>query len=141
MSNLISEEYRKANKEHTCYLCSGKIKKGEEYLRSFLQDGGDVWSICEHRKCYDLVADLDAAYLMDGGEYTDTDFEDAVNELCRKEICPNCPLFDKEAKECSEDKWIVDECMENVWDFAKTHIYAPNVGKWVLKAEGTDENA
>lgn len=77
---------------------------------------------------------------MDGGEYTDDDFEEAVTELCRKEICPNCQLFDKEARECSEDKWIVDECMEKVWEFAKTHIYAPNIGKWVVKKE-TAENA
>lgn len=130
---FISDVFRKARKEHSCYLCGGKIKKGDEYRRSFLSDGGDAYSLCEHKDCYDLIPEMDAAYLMEMGEYTSDDFCDAVTELCRSKICPNCQHWDKEAKECSEDKWIIQECMDKVWEFGRTHCYDSKKHCWVKR--------
>lgn len=131
----ISSDVRKAKKAHTCYCCGRKIKVGEEYLCTFCSDGGGIWSISEHLRCHDLAAELDAAYLMDGGEYTTDDFEEAIIKLCRSEICPHCNDYDTELKCCAKDNWIVRDCMEKVWEFSKTHFFNVDTGMWEERHE------
>lgn len=131
----ISSDVRKAKKAHTCYCCSRKIKVGDEYLCTFCSDGGGIWSISEHLRCHDLAAELDADYLMDGGEYTTDDFEEAITNLCRSEICSHCNDYDTELKCCTKDNRIVRDCMEKVWEFAKTHFFNADIGMWEERHE------
>lgn len=128
---FISDVYRTARKEHSCNLCGKKIKKGDEYRLSFYSDGGDVYSLREHKSCIDLVSELDAAYLMEAGEYSQDDFDEAITELGRKEVCPKCPYWDEECQECREDNYVADECMDKVLEFGRTHRYDARGRRWV----------
>lgn len=135
MSGFIAEEFRTARKEHVCFLCGEKILKGEEYRRSVLFDG-EMITLAEHKKCSDMIGDLDSASLMDSRKYGPVEFQEAANEVCKSEICPSCPMYDKECEECSEWKIPYLDCMPRIWEWAKTHHYSSKTGKWEEVKDG-----
>lgn len=129
MSGLIADEFRTARKEHMCFLCGEKILKGEKYRRSTFFDG-EMITNTEHKKCFDILGDLGYAFLMDLSEYTYDEFREAVSEMCRYEICPMCPKYDKESKGCSENNTPYQNCMPRIWEWAETHHYNRKTSKW-----------
>lgn len=69
---LINESRPKANKEHTCMWCGGKINKGEIYDKSTIKNGNDIYEWKNHIKCSRLYSELDM-YDYDLGEGVDSD--------------------------------------------------------------------
>lgn len=49
-----SDEIRTASKEHACYECGGKIRKGEKYEYAVGKWNGDVQCFKTCERCFDL---------------------------------------------------------------------------------------
>lgn len=74
----ISEKTVKANKNHKCDWCGGKIDKGQLYITSFNKDGGDTWTWKNHVKCMDLYEKLDMGSQSWDGEVGSNEFMEYV---------------------------------------------------------------
>ena len=82
MVEVISEEYRKANKKHECDYCLGDIEKGELYKVSTLKYD-DVYRWKSHRECEFLAGEFHRSGLFEdyGNGMVQEDFEECVNEV------------------------------------------------------------
>jgi len=93
--DTLSDETRKARKQHRCNWCGNIIQKGEKYRHSVYVDGGDMWSFKAHLKCDQI---FDAFYKEDRPyweECTAEYFEEKVVEELQSYVCKDCPQFDK----------------------------------------------
>lgn len=57
---FYSERRQKARKSHQCFHCYRHVKRGEEYSRQFVVDGGDHWVIKYHLDCDKLSQKFNA---------------------------------------------------------------------------------
>lgn len=82
MVEVISEEYRKANKKHECDYCLGDIEKGEFYKVSTLKYD-DVYRWKSHRECEFLAGEFHRSGLFEdhGNGMTWEDFSECVEEV------------------------------------------------------------
>ena len=82
MVEVISEEYRKANKKHECDYCLGDIEKGELYKVSTLKYD-DVYRWKSHRECEFLAGEFHRSGLFEdyGNGMTWVDFSECVEEV------------------------------------------------------------
>lgn len=46
------------------------------------------------------------------------DFHEACGEFCHVFVCPDCPTFNKEYRECDEDHSF---CLDKIYDLLQTH--------------------
>lgn len=89
MPELIREEYRKANKNHTCDYCLGIIKKGELYRVATLKFD-DVYRWKSHRECEFLAGEFHRSGLFEdyGNGMVQEDFEECVEEVHNRFVNP-----------------------------------------------------
>ena len=82
MVEVISEEYRKANKKHECDYCLGDIEKGELYKVSTLKYD-DVYRWKSPRKCEFLAGEFHRSGLFEdyGNGMVQEDFEECVEQV------------------------------------------------------------
>lgn len=82
MVDLIKEEYRKANKNHTCDYCLGEIEKGEFYRIATLKFD-DVYKWKSHRECEFLAGEFHRSGLFEdyGNGMVQEDFEECVEQV------------------------------------------------------------
>jgi hypothetical protein len=82
MPELIREEIRKANKNHTCDYCLGTIKKGELYRVDTLKLD-DVYRWKSHRECEFIADEFHRSGLFEdhGNGMVQEDFEECVEEV------------------------------------------------------------
>lgn len=107
---------RTARKQHTCDYCGGIIKKGEKYNYSAYKD--DIFFDWKAHKRCDFVA-LELWDLVDPDlGMTADDFDEACGEFCHVFVCPDCPQFDKEYKECNDDRGF---CFDKIHALLQTH--------------------
>lgn len=116
MTECLRQEERTARKDHTCDLCLCTIKKGEKYNHGtyknvFLFD----WKT--HKRCDFISLELWDLADPDEGMGSDEFFE-ACAEFCHVFVCPDCPQFDKEYKECNEDRGY---CLDKIHALLQTH--------------------
>ena len=77
MLEIISQQVRKARKEHECDWCLMKIKKGEQYEHSTLKLD-DIYTWKNHLDCQKLYKELNM-YDHDYGEGIDSEaFQNSV---------------------------------------------------------------
>ena len=82
--DVLSSGERKANKEHRCSLCGGKIEKGEVYQYAKIR-GDELYAWKSHVKCEKLVTVLHMS--DDGDGISDSDFCDYVSDaLCNLKL-------------------------------------------------------
>lgn len=55
---IISQETRKAHKEHQCDWCYGVIEKGETYDHASCKQDGDVYTWKNHKRCMEIAHEL-----------------------------------------------------------------------------------
>ena len=81
MVEVISEEYRKANKKHECDYCLGDIEKGEFYKVSTLKYD-DIYRWKCHRECEFLAGEFQRSGLFEdqGNGMNWEDFRECVEE-------------------------------------------------------------
>lgn len=117
MAHLISEKDRKARKPHRCDYCGAIIEKGEIYNRSFNIEGGVVYDWKSHKECQFIARELwDYIDPYDG--MTEDDFQEGCRDFCLEFICPDCPEYDTECGECSQDN---SYCVHKVYEKLQTH--------------------
>lgn len=116
MTECLRREERTARKYHTCNYCGGYIKKGEKYnYGKYKDDLFFEWKT--HKRCDFIAAELWDLVDPDLG-MTDDDFIEACGEFCHIFVCPDCPQFDKEYKECNEDHSF---CLDRIYALLQTH--------------------
>lgn len=112
MPEFISQEERKARKEHTCNYCGEKIEKGETYRSAFLKDGGDVYQWKGHLRCNIIATKLWRYIDPDDGMQAE-DFQGGCSEFCYAFVCPDCEHYKN--KECTQNKlYCLDKISENL---------------------------
>ena len=78
MLETLSSNIVKANKEHICMWCGGKIHKGETYDRASMKYEGVPYTWKNHLKCSKLCSELNME--NDGDGITDECFMEYVSE-------------------------------------------------------------
>lgn len=58
METLMQPQKTKANKEHRCDFCNGKINKGDKYLKSTHKSDGDIYDWKTHDYCSELASKM-----------------------------------------------------------------------------------
>lgn len=118
----IARRYRKAKKCYTCELCGYTIEVGEKYSYQVNKDGNDFWDFKSHLECEFLCNELWEFIDPWDGMYED-DFLDGVQDFCVRMICPNCPSYDNEHKECRNDQcYCMDKCVEKLKEYDFTLV-------------------
>lgn len=112
----LTDETRKARKQHRCNWCGNIIQKGEKYRHSVNVDGGDMWSFKAHLKCDQI---FDAFYKKDHPYWDECNaeyFEESAIEYLCLHVCPSCPLWTKTEDyhgECgSPNRW--HDCIDKL---------------------------
>ena len=82
MIEVISEEYRRANKKHECDYCLGDIEKGEFYKVSTLKYD-HVYRWKSHRECEFLAGEFHRSGVFEdyGNGMVQEDFEECVEQV------------------------------------------------------------
>lgn len=116
MIECLSRVERVARKPHTCDFCGGIIAKAERYdYVKYKDDMFYEWKT--HLKCSFISSELWDIVDPDYG-MSEEDFHEACREFCHVFVCPDCPTFDKEYKECNEDH---SYCLDKIYDLLQTH--------------------
>lgn len=119
MTVCLKNEERTARKQHICDYCNCIIKKREKYNYS-LHKGDIFFDWKAHKRCDFIALELwDLADPYDG--MTADDFHEACGEFCETFVCPDCPQFDKEYRECDEDRGF---CLDKIHALLQTHRLA-----------------
>ena len=71
MPEVVSSKKVKANKDHICSACHSKIKKGEEYERSFVINDGDLYAWKQCKWCEPLIQEMLKEYELAEWSYDD----------------------------------------------------------------------
>lgn len=116
MVEVITNEKRKARKEHTCSYCNGTIKKGEEYHYSTLKYEGNIYDWKSHEKCQ-FIAQALWSYIDPDEGMTESDFDEGCQDFCGTFVCPDCIHHD-ENEGCDQDEAY---CIEKIYDTLQTH--------------------
>ena len=125
MTECLRREERTARKNHTCDFCGGTIEKGEKYNHGVYKD--DVFFEWKTHKRCDFIA-TEIWDLVDPDEgMSGEDFCEACGEFCHVFVCPDCPQFDKEYKECRKDTWF---CLDRIHALLQTHRLVRNRDKY-----------
>ena len=113
----LDRKNRKARKTHICDYCGREIKKGETYDWSKNVYDGTIYEWRCHLKCGSVAGDIwdfaDPDEGMDGQL-----FADSCREVCQCFVCPDCPEWDKEYRDCAKDETY---CIDALYEFFKTH--------------------
>ena len=117
MTERLSYTDRTARKDHQCNFCGCTIKKGEKYNHGKYKFDGDFFEWKTHKRCDFIATEIwDIADPEEGmSEY---DFHEACCDFCRVFVCPDCPRFCKEYRECDDDK---SYCLDRIFDLLQTH--------------------
>lgn len=116
MTECLRMTERTARKAHYCDFCNGIISKGEKYNHGvYHNDIFFEWKT--HKRCDFIATELWDLADPDEG-MSEEDFHDACSEFCHVFVCPDCPQFDKEYKECSKD---ADFCLDRIHALLQTH--------------------
>lgn len=116
MIECLHRAERIARKPHICNYCGDTINKGEKYdYGKYKDDVFYEWKC--HLKCGFISAELWDLADPDMGMNED-DFYDACREFCHVFVCPDCPTFNKEYRECDEDHSF---CLDKIYDLLQTH--------------------
>ena len=128
MTQCLRQEMRTAKKQHVCDYCGGIIKKGEKYSYGAYKDN-IFFDWKSHERCNFIVNELwDYIDPYDGvGE---DDFQYGCGDFCHDFVCPDCPQFDKEYKECNEDRIF---CLDRIAALLQTHKLVWNREKYGVK--------
>lgn len=106
MTETISSTWRKARKDHECSFCNHRIHKGERYRFDVLKYDGEMFTWKAHEKCNYIAIEIWDYVDPDEG-MSEEDFQQAVCDISRDFICPDCEKFDR------DDPWAEDcECNE-----------------------------
>lgn len=119
MTQCLRHEMRTAKKRHICDYCGGIIKKGEKYNLGVYKDDL-IFEWKSHKRCDFIVSELWDFIDPDEGMDAD-DFHEACAEFCHAFVCPDCPQFDKEYKECNED---YSFCLDRIHALLQTNSLA-----------------
>jgi hypothetical protein len=117
MTECLRCEERTARKQHTCNFCGSNIEKGEKYNFGAYKFDGDFFDWKSHKRCDFIATELWDIADPDEG-MSEEDFFDACNNFCRVFVCPDCPQFDKEYRECNKD---ASFCLNKIYDLLQTH--------------------
>ena len=116
--DTLSDEIRKARKQHRCNWCGNPINKGEKYRYWVNVDGGAMMPGKAHIKCDQIFDAFYKKYHPDWEECTTEFFEEeAIENLCQH-VCPSCPLWTKTENyhgECGSPNWWRD-CIDKLYD-------------------------
>ena len=124
MPELISQEKRKARKEHACNCCGETIEKGETYRSAFLRDGADVYQWKGHLHCDFIATELWRYIDPDDGMQAE-DFQEGCAEFCYAFVCPDCEHYKN--KECTQDK---PYCLDKITEILKENELVKEKGKY-----------
>ena len=129
MYQSLEHRDRIARKRHTCDWCGNAIKKGEEYhWEKFIYDG-DFYEWRSHLSCSRIVSEIWDYVEPDEGMDSD-EFTDACGDICKEFICPDCPSWNKDDKDCEKD---ISYCIDRMDEFFRTHeLYAERKGCWKI---------
>lgn len=116
--DTLTDETRKARKQHRCNWCGNPIEKGEKYRHTVNVDGGDMWHFKEHLKCEQIFKVFWDKHHPYPEECTSEFFEEEAIEELREHICHSCPLWEKTDDyygEChSPKRW--HGCIDKLYD-------------------------
>jgi hypothetical protein len=114
--NILSQETRKARKEHVCNYCCEKILPGELYESSAIINEGEFYIWKNHIDCQELCRALVSEHYTSWEDgISDNDFDEACCECCRDNICSKCNKWDKENRECDNGKrYCLDKLKEKL---------------------------
>lgn len=116
MTECLRRSERTARKTHTCDFCGGTIEKGEKYNHGVYKDDL-IFEWKSHMRCDFIAAEIWDLADPDEG-MTEEDFHYACQDFCRAFVCPDCPQFDKEYKECNKDACF---CLDRIDALLQTH--------------------
>ena len=116
MVEVITDEKRKARKEHTCDYCRGTINKGEEYNYARLKYNSDIYDWKSHEKCQFIAQEL-TTYIDPAEGITEDDFHEGCSDFCMTFVCPGCIHHD-ENEGCDQDEAY---CIDKIYDILQTH--------------------
>lgn len=74
MSDHYNHEWRRARKQHTCYLCWRTILTGENYMRGSGMDNATAWTWKECAHCHAII-DIACDGELEYGDITILDWE------------------------------------------------------------------
>jgi hypothetical protein len=80
METLLSPKDTKAIKEHRCDFCSGKILKGDTYIKSTHKYDGMVYDWKNHKHCAEIASRLNMYDDCDEG-LTQDDFMENIHSV------------------------------------------------------------
>lgn len=129
MYENLGTRIRTARKQHKCDWCNKVIDKGEKYENQKFVCDGKIYEWKAHEACQRVV---DAIW-----EYADPDdgmnsdgFYEYGQEVCRKFICPDCPNWNDEFKDCELDN---NMCIDRMDEFFMTHeLYGTREGYYIV---------
>lgn len=116
MIEIIKQDIRMARKDHYCDYCNEKISKGSRYELSTLKDDY-VYNWKSHIECKEIVQAL-MEYIDPWDGISSDDFYYACVEFCRTFVCPDCPNWSSEYRECDQDNGY---CADKVHAILQTH--------------------
>lgn len=119
MPEILKRRDRKAAKCHTCSYCGEVIQKGEVYDWAKLAFDGRLYEWKSHKKC-SFIADELWSYIDPDNGMTEEDFDQGCTAFCHAFICPDCPSFEREAKDCGEER---SYCTDKIYNLLQTHDF------------------
>lgn len=125
MTECLKCTERTARKNHTCDLCLCTIRKGEKYNYGTYKDEY-IFEWKTHKRCDFISIELWDLADPDYGMTSD-DFHEACAEFCHVFVCPDCSRFNKEYRECDEDRGY---CLHKIYDKLQTHRLAWDKNKF-----------
>ena len=114
---LISDGFRRAQKQHTCYLCRETINKGSRYNYEFHKDNEKVFELHSHCSCEFIKNELiEWINAWDGISFDE--FHYGVKSFCEDAICKNCIFGFVAADSCFKEK---SYCLDKVGELLKKY--------------------